>query len=183
MTMRKVTITLFVLFLILSATSLTVFQEKDQGLSDPVSGEKRAAADLVQEKEAGGIPVVLQEKPETKTSITSTENRSREDRPDGKVDPDGLVLRKFGPNDIKRGEVFNKQPNGESAIWAQADNVTSTTILVLNGEVLVSQAHVKDNLITAFVPKKLYASPGEYPLYLLDTKTDKKSNALKFIVK
>jgi len=181
--MKKASIISFVLFLILSATSLTLFKERDQGYSDPVIGEKESAVDPVQEKKPGGTTIVSEEKPEDKTSTPTKENRLKENPADGKVDPGGLVLKKFGPNDIKRGEVFNKQPNGESAIWAQADNVTLTTVLVLNGEVLVSQARPQDHLVTAAVPRTLYAAPGEYPLYLMDTKTNKKSNVLLFIVK
>ena len=165
--MKTLSIPFFVLFLVLSAASLTLFQERDESLSDPVDGGNGAVTDLT----------------EKTGTITSTENKSKEDQFKGEVDSEALVLKKFGPNDIKAGEVFNKQPNGESAIWAQADNVTLTTALVLNNEVLFSQAYPKDNLVTALVPKNLYASPGEYPLWLLDTKTNRKSNTVKFIVR
>lgn len=94
-----------------------------------------------------------------------------------------LVLKKFGPNEVKAGQVFNKQPNGESAIWAETENVTPSTIFVLEGVRLESAMHADGKTASAFVPKNLYQKPGEYTLYLLDTKSNKKSNEMKFIVK
>ncbi len=93
------------------------------------------------------------------------------------------MLLKCGPEDIKAGVVFNKQPNGESAIWTETVNASPGTILVLNGVPLKSARREDGKLVTAFVPKELYSKPGEYPLYLLDTKTNSKSNELKFVVK
>lgn len=94
-----------------------------------------------------------------------------------------LVLKKFGPEDIHAGQIFNRQPDGESAIWAETENATPTTVLVLNGVPLESASQSEGKVVTATVPKNLYEKPGEYPLYLLDKKTNQKSNELKFIVK
>jgi hypothetical protein len=93
-----------------------------------------------------------------------------------------LVFKKFGPTDIKAGQIFNKQPSGESAIWAETENATPTTVFVLNGVPLESAVVSEGKGVTAVVPKNLYEKPGEYPLYLLDTKTNQKSNEMKFIV-
>jgi hypothetical protein len=93
-----------------------------------------------------------------------------------------LVLKKYGPTDIKAGQIFNKQPSGESAIWAETENATPTTIFVLNGVTLESAVVSEGKGVTAVVPKNLYEKPGEYTLYLLDTKTNQKSNEMKFIV-
>jgi hypothetical protein len=94
-----------------------------------------------------------------------------------------LVLKEYGPTETKAGQVFNKQPDGESAFWATTENVTPTTVMVLNGVQLVSAPQQEGRAITALVPKKLYEHRGDYSLYLLDTKTGNKSNELTFIVK
>jgi hypothetical protein len=94
-----------------------------------------------------------------------------------------LVLKNFGPEDIRAGQVFNKQSNGESAIWAKTENATPTTVMVLNGVPLESAPQSEGREISAVIPKKLYEKPGEYPLYLLDKKNNQKSNELKFVVK
>lgn len=94
-----------------------------------------------------------------------------------------LVLKKFGPEDIRAGKIFNKQSNGESAIWAETENATPATVFVLNGVALESAPQSEGRAVSAIVPKRLYEKPGEYPLYLLDKKTNQKSNEMKFIVK
>ncbi len=94
-----------------------------------------------------------------------------------------LVLKKFGPEDIRAGQIFNKQPNGESAIWAETENATPTTVFVLNGISLESAPQSEGKAVSALVPKNLYEKPGEYPLYLLDKKNNRKSNEMKFLVK
>jgi hypothetical protein len=94
-----------------------------------------------------------------------------------------LMLKQFGPEDIRAGQVFNKQPNGESAIWAETENATPTTVMVLNGVPLESAPQSEGRAVSAIVPRNLYEKPGEYPLYLLDRKTNRKSNEVKFIVK
>lgn len=100
-----------------------------------------------------------------------------------KPESQSLVLKKFGPEEVKAGTIFNRQPNGESAIWAETENATPTTIFVLNGVHLESAVHPDGKAASAFVPKQSYEKPGEFILYLLDTKTNKKSNEMKFTVK
>ncbi len=95
----------------------------------------------------------------------------------------GLKLLKFGPTDIRAGQVFNKQPDGGSAIWANTENATPKTVLVLNDVRLKSAPRPDGKLVTAAVPASLYEKPGSYTLYLLDEKTNEKSNELMFIVK
>ena len=94
-----------------------------------------------------------------------------------------LVLKEYGPTETKAGQVFNKQPDGESAFWAATENVTPTTVMVLNGVQLESAPQQEGRAISALVPKKLYEQQGVYSLYLLDAKTGNKSNELTFIVK
>jgi hypothetical protein len=100
-----------------------------------------------------------------------------------KQDSKQLVLKKYGPTDIKASQLFNKQPNGESAIYTETENATPTTVLVLNGVPLVSAVENDGRVVTAVVPKNLYEKVGEYPLHLLDKKNQNKSNEIIFIVK
>lgn len=94
-----------------------------------------------------------------------------------------MVLLKFGPQPVKAGKNFNVQPNGQSAMWAQGDSITPSTVIVLNNLPLKSLPNKDGKSVTAFVPQELYTTPGEFQLFLLDTKTNSKSNDLKFIVK
>lgn len=94
-----------------------------------------------------------------------------------------LVLKRFGPTEISAGQIFNKQPNGESAIWAETENATPTTVFVLNGVPLESAPQSGGTAVSAVVPKNLYEKPGKYPLFLFDRVTSNKSNEMTFIVK
>lgn len=94
-----------------------------------------------------------------------------------------LVLNEYGPTEISAGKDFNVQPNGLSAIWATTKNATPETVLVLANEKLASVVHQDGTLVTAYVPKHLYAKPGKYPLHLLDEKSGEKSNQLQLVVK
>ena len=93
-----------------------------------------------------------------------------------------LVLFSYGPSNIEAGKVFNMQPNGESALWAHGEGVTASTIITINNIPLKGYPSGKRDTITTPVPADIYATPGEYPLYLFDTNTGIKSNELKFIV-
>jgi hypothetical protein len=95
-----------------------------------------------------------------------------------------LTLLSFGPREVKAGQDFNVQLKGGSALWAQGDGITPTTIVVINNVKLHGfRLPGKEKVITTPVPKELYAIPGNYPIYLLDTKTNVKSNELKFTIK
>ena len=136
---------------------------------------KRIVAVLVGLLLAGTFFIGCSSKEESAKQETTTQESPKQGPP---------VLKEFGPTDIKAGQVFNKQPNGEAAIWAKTENVTPSTVLVINAVDLTSNAPRPDGRsITAQVPKSLYEKAGEYPLYLLDKKTGLKSNELKFIVK
>jgi len=96
--------------------------------------------------------------------------------------PDPLVLITFGPGGIKAGQVFNRQPNGESAIWAETVNASQFSVFVLNGTELETAVSFDGRGASAAVPRQLYEKPGEYTLFLLDKKTGRKSDSLKFVV-
>jgi hypothetical protein len=94
-----------------------------------------------------------------------------------------LVLKKFGPEEVKAGQIFNRQPNGESAIWAETEHATPTTVFILNGVPLESSIYSDSKAASAIIPKQLYEKPGKYTLYLFDKTTNKKSNKMIFLVK
>jgi hypothetical protein len=91
------------------------------------------------------------------------------------------VLKEIGPVKTKAGVDFNIQPDGASAMWAKAENATETTVIVW-GDKQVRTDYKSPELLTAPVPKDLYAKPGQYQIRLLDTKTSSKSNSLVFTV-
>ncbi|SRR6266542_4357626 len=92
-----------------------------------------------------------------------------------------LVLVKYGPDTVKAGEVFNKQPDGSSAIWSESQNATKSTVLVINETKLLTTV-TGTTVVTAIVLKSLYDKQGTYSIYLVDTQTGLKSNEMKFIV-
>jgi hypothetical protein len=88
------------------------------------------------------------------------------------------VLKQMGPIKTKAGVAFNVQPNGESAMWFKTENATQTTVAVW-GETRLNTTFVNPKELTALVvPKELYSKPGQFQIYLLDTKTGAKSNSL-----
>ncbi|WP_143593765.1 hypothetical protein [Synechococcus sp. 1G10] len=95
-----------------------------------------------------------------------------------------IILKSYGPENIKAGVPFNVQPDGESAMWADATGAPSSAVPVLAGVELPAVA-VRDGgtLVTAIVPSKLTVKPGKYPLLLMDKTTGKKSNVIDFVVK
>ena len=89
------------------------------------------------------------------------------------------VIRDFGPTKTKAGQQFNVS-NGTSAIWIKADNVTKDTVIVWGDRKVPS---FKESYgISAPIPRELYSKPGQYKLYLLDTRTGDKSNSVVFTV-
>jgi hypothetical protein len=91
------------------------------------------------------------------------------------------LLKQMGPMKTKVGVGFNVQSNGESAIWTITENATRTTVVVW-GETQLHSTFGGSNGVTALVPKELYSKSGQFQVYLLDTKTGKKSNHLIFTV-
>ena len=94
-----------------------------------------------------------------------------------------ITIVDYGPGYTKAGEDFNVQPDGVSAFWFNTYHATVTTVVVVNGTVLQTTVQPDGKLVTAGVPKTLYAKPGEFPVYLLDQKTNERSNEMQFVVK
>lgn len=91
------------------------------------------------------------------------------------------LLKQMGPMKTKAGVGFNVQANGESAIWTVTENATKTTVIVWGGRQLPSTFGSAKG-VTALVPKELYSKPGQFQIYLLDTKTGARSKSLIFTV-
>lgn len=92
-----------------------------------------------------------------------------------------LILKEIGPSKTKVGQVFNVQPDGSAAMWAITENATENTVIMWGDKKLIT-ALKSSKVVTAVVPKELYAKAGEYQIFLMDTKTGAKSNSLVFTV-
>jgi GT2 family glycosyltransferase/glycosyltransferase involved in cell wall biosynthesis len=90
-----------------------------------------------------------------------------------------MVLRRLHPAGTTAGTAFNPQPGGEAAIVVECSNVTPGTVVVMGSKMLVS-SYGKDNLISALVPRDLYAQAGRVPVQLLNDFGE--SNTVEFEV-
>jgi hypothetical protein len=91
------------------------------------------------------------------------------------------ALKQIGPTKTKAGQEFNVQSDGQSALWSKTENATKTTVIMW-GETQLRSTYGDPNGVTALVPKELYSKPGQFTIYLLDTKTGAKSNGLLITV-
>lgn len=72
---------------------------------------------------------------------------------------------RYGPATVKAGQVFNGQANGEAAIWLNLDaEVPLDGTVAIGGVRLMSVRN--GTMITAVVPKPIYAAPGELPVWV-----------------
>lgn len=90
-----------------------------------------------------------------------------------------LVLRSLMPAQVKAGERFNIQPDGQSALAVVAENATPGTVIVMGGQTLLT-TYGHSAWLTALVPSEFLDRPGTYPVYLTDGLRE--SNRLDFIV-
>lgn len=66
----------------------------------------------------------------------------------------------WGPEETLAGVPFNRQPNGQSALWIQLDrSVEGRVVLVRFGDAYL-EASVAGSGVTASVPMAAYASAG-----------------------
>jgi hypothetical protein len=98
----------------------------------------------------------------------------------GKEDP--LALKGGGPWETNANEVFNKQPNGNAAMWLYTENADEDTRVMFGKKELKPDFH-NSKFLTVMVPKELYTTPGKYEVYLVDTSSNKKSNIIYFNVR
>lgn len=93
------------------------------------------------------------------------------------------ALIEFGPVETVRGQAFNTQKNGQSAIWARTENCAAGTCRLMFGGKSISFTSNNDGtLVTAIIPKELYQSAGEKMVYVENITSGKKSKSLKFLV-
>ncbi|MBD0328881.1 MAG: hypothetical protein ICV64_02105 [Thermoleophilia bacterium] len=71
------------------------------------------------------------------------------------------------PSETRAGEPFNVQPDGRSALAVEGVGITPSTRVVVGGVDLLSQ-YADEHLVTALVPKRLFARPRRLPVVLRD---------------
>ncbi len=92
------------------------------------------------------------------------------------------ILLSIGPPGTRPGVGFNRQLNGESAMWAQGENITPTTIIVFNNTPLHGFQSSQQGIITTPVPDEMFSTAGQFPIYLMDSRNSLRSNELTFHV-
>lgn len=94
-----------------------------------------------------------------------------------------MKILKFGPTSTKKGEVFNKQPEGEAALWFIVDGLKNTSSKVIWGKTpLPTAIYLDKNLATANVPDELFKKEGNFEIYILDPENNIKSNKVIFSI-
>jgi hypothetical protein len=93
-----------------------------------------------------------------------------------------LVLTGGGPMETTANTVFNKQANGNAAMWLNTQNATTNTRVMFSGKELKPDFQDPQHL-TMMVPAELYSTPGKFEIYLFDPASGKKSNSVYFTVK
>jgi hypothetical protein len=94
---------------------------------------------------------------------------------------DILTLKGGGPWEANVNEVFNKQPDGNAAMWLYTENADEDTRVMFGNRELKPDFH-DPKFLTMMIPKELYAAPGKYEVYLVDPANAKKSNIKYFTV-
>ena len=89
------------------------------------------------------------------------------------------TITKLHPNTAKLGKGFNVQPSGCSAISAEVQNVTYSTIMLFDDMALESHFD-GSNIVSALVPEELLIKAGRHEVCLYDHTTCLKSNTMSF---
>ena len=96
-----------------------------------------------------------------------------------KSDEPDIKVVKWGPQQTNEGVVFNKQPNGESAIWFQMEGLikNGTKLELWFGENKIADLSLTSELAGAsLVQTSNISKMGDYPVYLVYRPTNKKYN-------
>jgi hypothetical protein len=72
----------------------------------------------------------------------------------------------FGPHDVVRGQPFNPQPNGNSALWIRAARTVPLRTRIQFGETPLN-TFINGAMLTAEVPASLLARSGSVPIILV----------------
>jgi hypothetical protein len=128
------------------------------------------------------IPAALYAKPGTvQVSLMDTISGKKSAEIAFRIDPRTDLQITSSPERSPAGKPFNAQPDGHSVWYAGAKGVTVTTVVMWGTTKLQSNAYPGSG-VNAVVPAELLAKPGTATIYLLDTKTGKKSNTVHFIL-
>jgi hypothetical protein len=87
----------------------------------------------------------------------------------------------MGPDQTSAGVLFNPF-NGESAMWMRTENCEQFCTLVFDDVELPVVVAEKGALLTATIPKALYATPGDKRVYIRNKLSKKTSRVLTFKV-
>jgi hypothetical protein len=99
----------------------------------------------------------------------------------GQPNEQQLTIKDGGPLKTKANTVFNKQPDGNAAMWLNVENASESTH-VMFGSKDIKPDFNNSQLLTFMVPKELYSTPGKYEIYIFNPPKGKKSNSLYFTV-
>lgn len=94
-----------------------------------------------------------------------------------KSDEPDIKVVKWGPKQTNEGIVFNKQPNGESAIWFQMEGLIKkgTKLELWFGENKIGDVSLNSELGgSSLVPTSMISSIGDLPVYLVYAPTKRK---------
>ncbi len=97
-----------------------------------------------------------------------------------------VVITKFGPTEVHAGVPFNKQPDGNSAVWMDANRSLAGNHVAIYFDGTPLQTVIKGSEITALVPPRLYARTGTHMLWVAGKGMDGnkiKSNKVRMVVK
>jgi hypothetical protein len=72
----------------------------------------------------------------------------------------------YGPVEVTAGIPFNRQPDGQSALWLKVGGLSANAFVELDGRRLPSA--VAGDLISALLGPELTARPGRYWLKVVD---------------
>lgn len=91
----------------------------------------------------------------------------------------------WGPDNTQAGVPFNMQPNGDAALWIRVNRSLDKGARIYFGDRVLDDANVADTLITAYVPRDLYAKSGNDAVYVLEMYQGRlvKTNDVSFSVK
>jgi hypothetical protein len=94
-----------------------------------------------------------------------------------------LLITNWGSRSIKKGECFNTQSNGQSAVWLNGENLSQDIVVVWDDHKLGTSVDLKMEVVSALVPASLHKTLGKHDLYLLNIKTRETSNHVNFYVR
>ncbi|WP_154224227.1 hypothetical protein [Marinicella rhabdoformis] len=85
--------------------------------------------------------------------------------PDGKKSKVFSSVKKWGPQNIQAGEIFNPQPSGNAAFWFKVNSLSNHIQLKFQNQTFLTT--VRKDIITSSIPEKYVPTEsGQYPVSL-----------------